>query len=624
MKERRIFGFRVTAFLLTLVMVLTLTGITGFAGADQPPVDPTEAQEEVIGDAADFLEDMGMEAMAANVRQWLENDKIKIDPDMSANGSCNRSGVIRIRRNFVTPLPEDELEKFKRVAGLAQLLLHEKTHAHQAPEGGSLSENVEEGDWDASFDVMNECVGPDALEVEAYYKQIRAYLLWAEQVDEEEIPEGLSQEDADAAQALKDAKKEWLLGEAARWALILKRHNFEKATENEDIEYLHDRFEEIDNNTELTDEQKLQQKLDILNDLIDNLFAEGSFYEWAREEYEAKRGEEEETTSVPAEPGSTEQITVELPGGGGFLILEGQPEDLDVGMEEMLTVSVYDFMIPPEADPGYAVVSPVYEVVWNSSTPIPFTITFIMEGVGGYDLQIGAFAMERTDINHAWTMLPTEVVGEGAVSLVSASAESSTMFAVIMPAISFIDMPSEHWAYEATARLDANGVLDEGVILVPEMDVPREMFVMYLVKALGLELTEDPVPFTDVQPTDPYFPYISTAYHNELTTGVEADRFGMGEIIPREQSITFLIRAIGKEMEALEMSEDEMWGHIDSFFDIYTDCSEWAYPYLAEAKKLLLAEGYPDGTMRGKALLSHAEVITLIDRIMTHVAYNGR
>ena len=624
MKRRRGPGIRLIAFGLVLVFMLAFSGITGIAGEDQPPVAPTEEQEEVINEAADFLEDMDMEDMAENVRQWLEDDKIKVDPDMSANGSTTRTGEIRLRRNFVSPLPEDELAKFKRIADLAQLLLHEKTHAHQAPEGEALADGVSEGDWDASFDVMSECIGPDALEVEAYYKQIRAFLLWAEKVDEEPIPEGLSEEDQTAAQTLKESKKAWLVAQAARWAAILKRHNFEKATENEDIEYLADRFAEIDGNAELTDAEKLQQKIDILNDLIDNLFEDGSFYDWAREEYEAKRGEEEATDAMPAVPGSPDVLTIEFPGGGGHIIIEGLPENLDVGLSEMLTVSIYDFMVPPEPDPGYAIVSPVYEIVWNSLVPIPFDITFEMEGIGGHSLRIGAFAMSRTDINHDWEFLPTEVVSEEGTSYVSASSDAGTMFAVMSPVMSFIDMPGDHWAFEATARLDSKGILDGGVILMPGMEVPRELFVMYLVKALGLELIEDPIPFTDVPPESPYYTYISTAYHNELTTGVEPDRFGLGEIIPREQSITFLIRAIGMEEEALSMGEDEMWGHIDSFFDIYTDCSEWAYPYLAQAKKLLLAEGYPDGTMKGKALLTHAEVITLIDRIITHVAYNGR
>ncbi|MBN1624199.1 MAG: S-layer homology domain-containing protein [Clostridia bacterium] len=622
-KKKRI-GIRIVSIGLVLIFMLAFSGITGLAGEDQPPVAPTEAQEEVINEAADFLEEMDMEDMAENVRQWLEDDKIKIDPDMSANGSTTRTGLIRLRRNFVAPLPKDELERFKRVADLAQLLLHEKTHAHQAPEGGAMSEGVSEGDWDASFDVMSECIGPDALEVEAYYKQIRAYLLWAEKVDEEAIPEGLSEQEQTAAQTLKEAKKAWLIAQAARWARILKVHNFEKATENEDIEYLADQFAEIDGNSELTEAQKLQQKIDILNNLIDNLFEDGSFYDWAREEYEAKRGEEEATDAIPAEAGSMDVLTIEFPGGGGHLIIEGLPENLDVGLAEMLTVSIYDFLVPPEPDPGYAIVSPVYEIVWNSLVPIPFTITFEMEGIGGHSLRIGAFAMNRTDINHDWEFLPTEIITEGEISLVSASSDAGTMFAVMSPVLSFIDMPEDHWAFEATARLDAGNILDGGVILMPAMEVPRELFVMYMVKALGLDLIEDLVPFEDVDPENPYFTYISTAYHNGLTTGVEPDRFGLGEIIPREQSITFLIRAIGMEEEALAMGEDEMWGHIDSFFDIFTDCSEWAYPYLAQAKKVLLAEGYPDGSMKGKALLSHAEVIVLIDRIMTHVAYNGR
>ncbi len=624
MKRKKTIGIKMIAFGLVLIFMMAFSGITGIAGENQPPAAPTEEQEEVINEAADFLEDMDMNDMAENVRQWLEDEKIKIDPDMSANGSTTRTGEIRLRRNFVSPLPENEMEKFKRVTALAWLLLHEKIHAHQAPEGGALSDDVSEGDWDASFDVMSECIGPDALEVEAYYKQIRALLLWAEAVEDETIPEGLSEEDQTAAQELKDAKKTWLIEQASRWARILKSHNFEKATENEDIEYLADSFDEIDENSELTDEEKMQQKIDLLNDLIDNIFEDGSFYEWAREEYEAKRGEEEATDALPAEAGSTEILTIEFPGGGGNLMINGLPEDLDVGLSEILTVSIYDFMIPPEPDPGYAIVSPVYEIVWNSLLPIPFTITFEMEGVGGHNMQIGAFAMNRTDINHDWEMLHTEVVAEGDMSMVSASSDAGTMFAVMTPVLSFIDMAEDHWAFEAAARLDAKNILDDGVILLPAMDVPRELFVMYLVKALGLDLIEEPVPFLDVDTNNPYFPYISTAYHNGLTTGVETDRFGLGDIIPREQSITFLIRAIGMEDEALAMGEDEMWGHIDSFFDIYTECSEWSYPYLAQAKKVLLAEGYPDGSMKGKALLSHAEVIVLIDRIITHIAYNGK
>ncbi len=77
------------------------------------------------------------------------------------------------------------------------------------------------------------------------------------------------------------------------------------------------------------------------------------------------------------------------------------------------------------------------------------------------------------------------------------------------------------------------------------------------------------------------------------------------------------------EGSALAMKLNEVQGHIDSFFDVYTDCSEWAHPYLAQAVKILILKGYPDNTLRGKNLLTHSEVIALIDRIMIHIAYNG-
>ena len=305
------------------------------------------------------------------------------------------------------------------------------------------------------------------------------------------------------------------------------------------------------------------------------------------------------------------------------MTFEGLPEGITVSMSEFFEISVHDFMIPPEADPGYQIISPVYEISWNALSPIPFTITIFLEGMGMYDMEISAFGMQRTIVEYDWTKLETEISMEGETTILTAQSDAATMFAVVVPVMSYIDMPPAHWAYDSTARLKESGVLDGGVVLFPGMEVPRELFVKYLVKALGLELTTESIPFTDVDESSPYFPYISTAYHNELTAGVATDRFGMSEIIPREQSITFLIRAIGMEDEALAMPYDDMIEHIDSFFDIYTECSEWAYPYLAQAVKTLIVEGYPDGSMRGKNLLSHAEVITLIDRIMIHIMYNG-
>lgn len=622
MKKSKI-TIKVISILICLLFVFSINSSSIMADGEVVPEQPTEEQEQVIEAAADFLDDMGMGDMADNVRSWLENNKILIDVNLRANGTTNRQGIINLNSLFVQDLSDDEIGRFRQIANLAMLLLHEKTHAHQAPEGGALSPGIEEGDWTAGADVHRECIGPDPLEVEAYYKQIRAFLLWAKTIRAQEIAQGLTPEEAAAAQKTEDEKVAWLINEAKRWAGILKTHNFEKANRFVDVDYLEDLFEVIDNDSELTDAQKVQRKIDILNDLLEEIFAENSFYDRARDLYEAKQGEEESTAVVPAIPGSMETILIEFFDGMGNILIEGLPVELDTGTTELIEISVHNFMIPPEADPGYRIVSPVYEVSWNAKSPIPFNISIMIEDTGETDLLIAAFCLKRTNIERDWTPLETEVVSDGEISVLSSESDAATMFAVIAPDESYLDMPSQHWAYDATARLEDADVLEDDSMIYPVMDVTRELFVKYLVKALNLEIIEESLPFDDVDPTSPYFPYISTAYYNGLTTGVAVDRFGMGEIIPREQSITFLVRALGMEQETIAMQPSEMMGHIDSFFDIYTDCSEWAHPYLAQAVKIQMLKGYPDSTLRGKNLLNHAEVISLIDRIMVHIAYNG-
>ncbi len=615
-------SLRVAAISVACIFIMCLMPVNNTIAADKPAAAPTVAQGNIIREAADFLTSMGMNDMADNVRTWLSNNKIKIDPDMKANGATYMNGVIHIRGNFVTPLPAGDVEKFIRLANLAQLLLHEKTHAHQAPEGGALAPGVDKDDWTASTDVMKECLGPDPLEVEAYYKQIRAYLLWAQNVLSAPIPGGLTPTEITLELAMRSAKAEWLMGEVSRWSDFLKKLNLEKANKFSDLEYLADRLKAIDDDAELTGNQKFQRKIDILNELINNIFAENSFYDKCRDIYKIKKGIMKAMMAIPAIPGNPEMLMMEMPPGNGILTINGLPEDLDVGESELFEFSAYNFMIPPEPDSGYEIVSPVFLIEWNALSPVPFNLRLYLEGMGDADLKIAAFGLEKSDFSREWTILDTEIVREGGMSIVSADSEYSGMYAVVTPVTSYMDMLPVHWAFESTARLEADGVIDSGLIIEPGMEVPREVFVKYLVKALGLELVTDAVPFTDVDETDEYFPFISTAYHNNLTSGVAVDRFGMGEIIPREQSITFLIRAIGMEDEALSMTYDEMHYHIDSFFDITTNNSEWAYPYLAQAVRILMVEGYPDGTLRGKNLLSHAEVITLIDRIKIHLMHN--
>jgi len=615
---------RLISFLICFAMFLAIAGSSVISAGTKTSVKPTVTELDIIDEAVAFLDDMDMSDMADNIRQWVKDKKIEIDPKLTAAGTTTAKGTIIIRKSFVTPLPQDKYDRFERIIDLATVLYHEKIHVHQAPLGGALSAGVELGDWSASNDVMKECVGPDPLEVDAFYKQVRALLKWWQKIEAEPIPSSLSGNAKDEAEAFKEYKKSFILGKADTIMQILKNLKYEKAEKFDDVEYLKDLFMVIVDSGNLSEAEIVQQLIDLLDSLISKLFDKDGFYDKCRKKYAEKKGDKKTSMAIPAEPGSTIEYVLDLPEGNGYLSIAGLPADLDVGENEFFNIEVTEFMIPPEADAGYAIISPVYEISWNSYSPVPFDITIYMEDMASPDMMIKAFALTKTKEESSWTNLETTIISEGDFSILTASSDTTTMFAVVVPAISYLDMPPAHWAYDSTARLKMEGVLDEGIVLYSEMEVSRELFIKYLVRALSLDLVTDSVPFTDVEESDPYFPYISTAYHNGLTTGVAADSFGTGEIIPREQSITFLIRAIGMEEIALAMDEDTMMGYIDSFFDIYTDCSEWAYPYLSQAVKILMLEGYPDSTLRGKNLLSHTEVIALIDRIMIHIIYNSR
>lgn len=191
------------------------------------------------------------------------------------------------------------------------------------------------------------------------------------------------------------------------------------------------------------------------------------------------------------------------------------------------------------------------------------------------------------------------------------------MVAVMVPSPSYTDVPMDHWSYQATERLRHRNILDKDVdTLNPTMDVTREHFIKYLVKALELELIEEPIPFEDVDPADPLFPFISAAYHNGLTQGVNETTFGYGDVLTREQSMTFLVRSQKQENEADALSEGEISSKLEQFVDKNTQISQWARKYIVKAMNMGITEGYPDNTMRGTKLLNHAEVITLIDRMI--------
>ena len=612
-------SFSGSKLILLLIFVLSLALLmSGFAfGVAE---NPSEDEKKIIEKSAKFLENVGNKSMAENIRTWIKNKKIKIDDELSekTNGTTNKKSIIKLNDNFVKSLPKNELESFKRIASLASLLLHEKTHAHQAPEGGSLYENIKKGDWIASYDVDKECVGPDALEVQAYYKKLVAYLDWLEKIRDKEVSDDLSKDEKEKAEKLKKDKVSWLKSEAMSWALTLKKHNYEKSNKI-NLGYIHDEMKKINDNDSLSESEKVNKMQEKLNNAIKKLFDSGNFYDKMREIYKEKQGKKK--TSKTIDPKKNQMTTVFFPDEkSNMTIMDLEPTVslYSENNEELLNIEVYDFKIPPNPKPGYSYVSPVFDIRWNAAESINYELEIWMSGQNLENAELMAFGLER-DSSEDWTILESNKVllSENEGNIIGIN-DVATMVAVMVPKASYKDVPEGHWSYEATERLRYENILDNDVEnIYPEMEVKREVFIKYLVKALNLELIEEAIPFEDVETSDPYFPYISTAYHNDLTQGVNKTTFGYEDVLTREQSITFLVRSQNMEKESNELSEESINSHLNSFSDSNTALSQWAKKYIVQAIKIGLTEGYPDNTIRGKKVLNNAEVITLIDRLIT-------
>lgn len=605
-------GRRLLAVGLALFMVALSTPLA----AQDAPRAPTAAEAARIRDAAAFLESMGDTDWAANVREWLEEGRIRINPREGVTPQTTPAGILVIPQGFVNPPhldPDDPVDRFRILASLASTLLHEKVHAHQAPGGNALAEGIEPGDWGASADVFRQSMGPEATEVEAYYRQIISLFRWLLRVlTDEELAD------------LRDEVAWWLTDRAIHWAEVMKRNNFEQIGEGDGRQHLYDRLLEIYERDDIDEDEKARRAIQLLEELIAELFRpENGTYARVRAIYREKRTKEE----------NNEQGMVLPRGEGGFLALTDPDQtvlvsvaievppgvalwpqpDLDVPPDHLF-IAVNRFGMPPLPDPGYRFASPVYEIRWNALEPLPFAVAIRPDGGTAPDnLRLVTAAVGRDHLPAYWTPVEDQSYDPDRHEIM-AVMDMATMVALAEPNPTFADLPADHWVYDMVERLVHDGVILAASEFGPARPASRRMMARYLVRALGLPLTDGPSPFTDVPDNDADARHITTAYEAGLVLGVGDGRFDPEGVLTREQSMTLLVRARRREAEA--WLERDPLVLLQRFSDGVSGTSEWARPYVAAAIGAQLVQGYPDGTLQGGRQLSHAEVAALVYRLV--------
>ena len=102
------------------------------------------------------------------------------------------------------------------------------------------------------------------------------------------------------------------------------------------------------------------------------------------------------------------------------------------------------------------------------------------------------------------------------------------------------------WAGEAVSALYEKGVIKgrTETEFAPNDSITREEFTTLVVNMCGLEATAAKQLFADV-PAEAWFaPYVTAAYENGLVSGIDAERFGAGMNITRQDMAVIIARAI--------------------------------------------------------------------------------
>lgn len=111
----------------------------------------------------------------------------------------------------------------------------------------------------------------------------------------------------------------------------------------------------------------------------------------------------------------------------------------------------------------------------------------------------------------------------------------------------FSDVSREHWAWQYIEALAQQKIVQGAQgRFEPERAVTREEFVKMVVSAARTEQSGEMtvLPFKDVEQGAWYVPYLDTALSNAWIAGISPDRFGVGDLIAREQAAVILWRIL--------------------------------------------------------------------------------
>ena len=178
----------------------------------------------------------------------------------------------------------------------------------------------------------------------------------------------------------------------------------------------------------------------------------------------------------------------------------------------------------------------------------------------------------------------------------------------------YTDVTADEWFFDDVRYVWDNGLID-GVTedtFEPKANVTRAVLIEALWRAEGRPEAESTGLFTDVAEDNAFAGAIAWAKETGIANGYDDGRFGIDDVVTREQTAAFLYRYAQYKKMDVSVGEDT---NILSFDDIDT-ASEYAIPALCWACGADILRGDGNGCLRPADTVTRAELSAQLNRFI--------
>ena len=182
----------------------------------------------------------------------------------------------------------------------------------------------------------------------------------------------------------------------------------------------------------------------------------------------------------------------------------------------------------------------------------------------------------------------------------------------------FADIPAGSWYLEAALEAYERGYVNgmTAATFEGKGQFTRAMVATVLARMAGDDITGLPKsPFADVPDGAWYTDAVNWAYENGIVLGRTQTSFAPKEQVTRQEFLTMAVRYLkskGFEAQPADMTYSDR-----------ADISDYAVETMGIAQAIGLIDGYPDGTIKPRGVLTRAEGTTIVLRLADYMEKNS-